>query len=119
MATAMASRHLGNRSATTAFFTGPHERRVVPIAGHFLPRETPEAVVQAVASLASRRKSLDGPIARFSPLLNHFCDCAWCRPGLRDRCRCVRHVGVSAAQRFDLGRVDASMARLAAEDGAP
>ena len=36
------------------FFTGPHQRRVVPIAGHFLPRETPESVVQAVRELASQ-----------------------------------------------------------------
>ena len=34
------------------FFTGPYQRRVVPIAGHFLPRETPEAVVQAVRGFA-------------------------------------------------------------------
>jgi len=32
-------------------FTGPYERRVVPVAGHFLPRETPAAVVQAVRDL--------------------------------------------------------------------
>ena len=36
------------------FFTGSYQRRVVPIAGHFLPRETPEAVVQAVRELASQ-----------------------------------------------------------------
>ena len=48
----------------------------------------PRQWCQKFVSLASRRKSLDVPIARFSPLLNHFCDCAWCRPGLRDRCRC-------------------------------
>ena len=35
------------------FFGGPYERRVVPIAGHFLPREAPEAVVQAVRQLGS------------------------------------------------------------------
>jgi pimeloyl-ACP methyl ester carboxylesterase len=35
------------------FFTGPHQRRVVPIAGHLLLRETPEAVVQAVRELGS------------------------------------------------------------------
>lgn len=34
------------------FFSGPYERRVVPVAGHFLPREAPEAVVQAVKDLA-------------------------------------------------------------------
>jgi hypothetical protein len=34
---------------------GPYQRRVVPIAGHFLPRETPEAVVQAVREIGSQR----------------------------------------------------------------
>jgi pimeloyl-ACP methyl ester carboxylesterase len=34
-------------------FTGPYRRLVVPVAGHFLPRETPEAVVQAVRQLGS------------------------------------------------------------------
>ena len=37
------------------FFTGSYQRRVVPIAGHFLPREAPEAVVQAVQELSSQR----------------------------------------------------------------
>jgi pimeloyl-ACP methyl ester carboxylesterase len=32
-------------------FTGRYERRIVPRAGHFLPREAPEAVVQAVRDL--------------------------------------------------------------------
>jgi pimeloyl-ACP methyl ester carboxylesterase len=32
-------------------FTGRYERRVVPVAGHFLSRETPEAAVQAVRDL--------------------------------------------------------------------
>ena len=32
-------------------FTGPYERRVVPLAGHFLPHEAPDAVVQAVRVL--------------------------------------------------------------------
>jgi pimeloyl-ACP methyl ester carboxylesterase len=36
------------------FFTGLYQRRVVPIAGHFLPREAPEAVVQAVRELGSQ-----------------------------------------------------------------
>ena len=35
------------------FFSEPYQRRVVPIAGHFLPRETPEAVVKAVRELGS------------------------------------------------------------------
>ncbi|MGE0725860.1 MAG: alpha/beta fold hydrolase [Alphaproteobacteria bacterium] len=36
------------------FFTGPYERRIVPVAGHFLPREAPQAVVQALADLRGR-----------------------------------------------------------------
>jgi pimeloyl-ACP methyl ester carboxylesterase len=36
------------------FFSGPYERRVVPVAGHFLPREAPEAVVQAIYDLSRR-----------------------------------------------------------------
>ncbi|HLG10585.1 MAG TPA: alpha/beta hydrolase [Dehalococcoidia bacterium] len=32
-------------------FTGRYERRIVPRAGHFLPREAPEAVVEAVRDL--------------------------------------------------------------------
>ena len=34
-------------------FTGPYQRHVVPVAGHFLPREAAEAVVQAVRQLGS------------------------------------------------------------------
>jgi pimeloyl-ACP methyl ester carboxylesterase len=33
------------------FFSGPYQRRVVPVAGHFLPREAPEAVVDAIEEL--------------------------------------------------------------------
>ena len=29
-------------------FAGPYQRRVVPLAGHFLPREATEAVLQAI-----------------------------------------------------------------------
>ena len=32
-------------------FTARYERRVIPVAGHFLSRETPNAVVQAVRDL--------------------------------------------------------------------
>ncbi|MDA8050605.1 MAG: alpha/beta hydrolase [Rhodospirillales bacterium] len=32
-------------------FTGPYRREVVPVAGHFLPWEAPDAVVQAVLAL--------------------------------------------------------------------
>ena len=35
-------------------FTGPYRRQVVPVAGHFLPREAPDAVVAAVRELAER-----------------------------------------------------------------
>ena len=34
-------------------FTARYERRVIPVAGHFLSRETPDAVVQAVRDLLS------------------------------------------------------------------
>jgi pimeloyl-ACP methyl ester carboxylesterase len=34
-----------------AHFTGSYERRVVPVAGHFLPREAPEEVVSALLRL--------------------------------------------------------------------
>ena len=33
------------------FFSGPYTRRVVPVAGHFLPREAAEAVTQAITEL--------------------------------------------------------------------
>ncbi len=33
------------------YFTNRYERRVIPVAGHFLPHETPEAVVRAVRDL--------------------------------------------------------------------
>ncbi len=32
-------------------FAGQYDRRVVPVAGHFLSRETPQAVVQALRDL--------------------------------------------------------------------
>jgi pimeloyl-ACP methyl ester carboxylesterase len=38
-------------------FTGHYERRVIPVAGHFFPREAPDAVVEAVRELAGRRAS--------------------------------------------------------------
>ena len=36
------------------FFSGRYVRRVVPVAGHFLPREAPDAVAEAIAELAER-----------------------------------------------------------------
>jgi pimeloyl-ACP methyl ester carboxylesterase len=38
-------------AAHARHFTGRYERRVIPVAGHFLSRETPDAVVQAVRDL--------------------------------------------------------------------
>jgi pimeloyl-ACP methyl ester carboxylesterase len=35
----------------TRHFTGPYQRRVVPVAGHFLPREAPDAVITAIGDL--------------------------------------------------------------------
>lgn len=35
-------------------FTSAYERRVIPLAGHFLPRETPDAVVEAIRTLVRR-----------------------------------------------------------------
>jgi pimeloyl-ACP methyl ester carboxylesterase len=40
-----------NSEADAPRFTGPYRREVVPVAGHFLPREAPEAVVGAVREL--------------------------------------------------------------------
>lgn len=36
------------------FFSGRHRREVVPVAGHFLPRETPAPVIEAVIELSSK-----------------------------------------------------------------
>jgi pimeloyl-ACP methyl ester carboxylesterase len=35
-------------------FTSSYERRVIPVAGHFLPNEAPEAIAQAIADLGQR-----------------------------------------------------------------
>ena len=37
--------------AAARHFTGSYQRRVIPVAGHFLPREAPEAVVAAIKEL--------------------------------------------------------------------
>jgi len=39
-----------------AFFTGPYQRRVIPTAGHNLPQEAPNAVVDAVLELIHATK---------------------------------------------------------------
>jgi pimeloyl-ACP methyl ester carboxylesterase len=33
------------------FFSGPYERRVIPVVGHNIPQEAPKVVVQAVLDL--------------------------------------------------------------------
>ncbi len=43
-----------NSTGYARHFTGPHERRVIPRAGHFLPHEAPQAVVQALQDLITR-----------------------------------------------------------------
>jgi pimeloyl-ACP methyl ester carboxylesterase len=40
-----------NSTADARFFTGPYERRVVPVAGHFLAWEAPGEIVAAVGRL--------------------------------------------------------------------
>jgi pimeloyl-ACP methyl ester carboxylesterase len=35
-------------------FTNSYERRVIPVAGHFLPNEAPDAIVQAITDLGAR-----------------------------------------------------------------
>jgi pimeloyl-ACP methyl ester carboxylesterase len=35
----------------TPHFSGPYRARIIPVAGHFLPREAPERVVQAISEL--------------------------------------------------------------------
>jgi pimeloyl-ACP methyl ester carboxylesterase len=37
--------------AHARFFIGPYQRRVIPVAGHFLPQEAPAAVVEALSEL--------------------------------------------------------------------
>jgi pimeloyl-ACP methyl ester carboxylesterase len=38
-------------------FTGPYEHRVIPVAGHNLPAEVPEAFADAVIELVGSTKS--------------------------------------------------------------
>jgi len=37
--------------ANARHFSAPYERKLIPVAGHFLPREAPLAVVQAIRAL--------------------------------------------------------------------
>ncbi len=41
----------GSSEGHARFFTGPYQRRVVPVAGHFLPQEAPGAVIEALSEL--------------------------------------------------------------------
>jgi pimeloyl-ACP methyl ester carboxylesterase len=41
-------------------FAGFYERHVIPVAGHFLSRETPDVVVQAICALARQTKGRTG-----------------------------------------------------------
>ena len=36
-------------------FTGPYERRIIPVAGHFLPHEVPHVMVSALRDLLNRQ----------------------------------------------------------------
>ena len=45
---------LGGTAGHARCFSGPHEHRVVPGAGHNLPQEAPEAFAEAVLALAHR-----------------------------------------------------------------
>lgn len=44
----------GRTESAARHFTGPYQNRIIPRAGHFLPREAPEAVVQAISELLAR-----------------------------------------------------------------
>jgi pimeloyl-ACP methyl ester carboxylesterase len=39
------------------YFTGPYQRRVIPVAGHNLPQEEPQAMVDAVLELIAGRQA--------------------------------------------------------------
>jgi pimeloyl-ACP methyl ester carboxylesterase len=45
---------VGSSESHARHFTNSYERRVIPVAGHFLPNEAPEAIVQAVVDLGQR-----------------------------------------------------------------
>jgi pimeloyl-ACP methyl ester carboxylesterase len=42
----------GETEGHARFFSGRYRRRVVPVAGHFLPREAPDAMAEAIMELA-------------------------------------------------------------------
>jgi pimeloyl-ACP methyl ester carboxylesterase len=39
------------RDGAARHFTGPYQSRIIPLSGHFLPREAPDAVVQAISEV--------------------------------------------------------------------
>ena len=41
------------------FFTGPYERRLVPIVGHNLPQEAPREFAEAIRELAHIKSRMD------------------------------------------------------------
>ena len=45
-----------NSEGAANHFTGPYRREVIPVAGHFLPREAPSAVVSAIRELLDQTK---------------------------------------------------------------
>jgi pimeloyl-ACP methyl ester carboxylesterase len=45
-----------NSEGDAVHFTGPYRREVVPVAGHFLPREAPDAVIGAIRELLARKQ---------------------------------------------------------------
>jgi pimeloyl-ACP methyl ester carboxylesterase len=45
---------VASSASHTRHFTNSYERRVIPVAGHFLPNEAPEAIVQAIMDLGQR-----------------------------------------------------------------
>lgn len=38
-------------SDDSSFFSGSYDRRIIPLAGHFLPRESASAVMNAILDL--------------------------------------------------------------------
>jgi hypothetical protein len=43
---------LGGSERHARFFTGSYERRVIPLVGHNLPQEAPQAFAEAVLAVA-------------------------------------------------------------------
>ena len=52
------SNPFGASAGKEAFFTGPYARHVIAGVGHFIQRERPDAVVEAVLQLARSKNKL-------------------------------------------------------------